>query len=200
MKKLIFVHVPKTAGSSFAYYLSRLYNHARDTEKYWRGEYTDRNIFESYDLIYGHFHYSKYKYLNRPLITLLRNPVERVISQYYYSNKPEGVPNDISLADYASLEICRNMISKQLGSLENFDFIGFKEKFNETLNKFEKFSGIKFIKRNNIRKRDNRKNKKTVSKKIKTHIKDMNNEDVKMYKMALTLGENDENNKRLDQY
>ncbi len=200
MKRIIFVHVPKTAGSSFVYYLykvySKKYKFIRDTEKYWRKVGTDVREYESNDIIYGHFHYSKYMHLNGRMITLLRNPVERVISQYYYSNKPEDVDEDISLEDYASLEVCRNMIAKQLGNLDNFDFIGFQETFNNTLLRAEKFLGIKFLQRRDIKYRNNKKGKKFIDDKVKKYIEEMNREDIKMYKAA--LGGNDENNKRLD--
>lgn len=187
-KKIIFVHIPKTAGSSFAYFLRKAYGKKvviRDIEKFWRGTKTDSKEYESYDVIYGHFHSSKYMYLNGLMITFLRDPVERVISQFYYSNKPEGVSEDISLTDYAALPVCQNMMVKQLESLDFFDFIGFQEEFNKSLSRCEEFLGVQFLKRRDIRSRDNRMRKGGVTNKVKEYIRKMNKEDDKMYKMAL---------------
>jgi hypothetical protein len=89
-QKLIFVHIPKTAGTTLTDYLlesvpaERVF-HGRTMLDY---QQLDQFALEDYQLLKGHvfFHYIE-QHLSQDqyaLLTVLRNPVERVISLYRY--------------------------------------------------------------------------------------------------------------------
>ncbi len=96
MLSLISIHIPKTGGTNFIETLKLVYGN-RIHQDYG----TERDLVtartpapeivadpESFrqgtDIIHGHFHYLKYKALfpDVPVLTTLRHPVDRVISQY----------------------------------------------------------------------------------------------------------------------
>jgi hypothetical protein len=88
--KIIFVHIPKTAGVSVTEYLCGFY----EPGKIYSGKtMLDYQNIESkslvnFDLLKGHifFHYIEHNQFleNHQLITVLRHPVERVISLYRF--------------------------------------------------------------------------------------------------------------------
>ena len=117
-KTVIFIHIPKAAGTTFKEILWRQYGY-RDSFKVQSGELTQpsidkfRHLPESkksrFCLIYGHMPFGLHRWLPRSAayITILRNPVERVASEYYYILRtpihplnPELVGKNLSLQDY----------------------------------------------------------------------------------------------------
>lgn len=105
MVKLISVHVPKCAGTSFSEALKKAYGWNRiwfdnddrpldpaspmhlDPAGYRAGrpEVVEANT-RGMDVVHGHFHPGKYACLGPdiPRITFLRHPVSRLISHYYF--------------------------------------------------------------------------------------------------------------------
>lgn len=111
-KRLIFIHIPKSAGSSLTQSISDLY---RNPLKPWRNETFHLNpktsadianfyntdllserekislyaVSEKYKFIAGHFGYSpllkKFSQNKYMFFTILRNPVDRFISEYFYN-------------------------------------------------------------------------------------------------------------------
>jgi len=117
-KTVIFIHIPKAAGTTFKEILWRQYGY-RDSFKVQPGERTQpsidkfRQLPESkksrFRLIYGHMPFGLHRWLPRSAayITILRNPAERVASEYYYVLRtpihplnPELVGKNLSLQDY----------------------------------------------------------------------------------------------------
>lgn len=103
-------------------------------------------IVASFDIIHGHYFRSKYSALDCPqeLITFLRDPVERVVSNYHYLRRSLSRTNpDIitvrdlgfSLMEYAAHEDCRNFQTRALENLavEEFAFIGFVETYDASI-------------------------------------------------------------------
>lgn len=87
---VIFVHIPKTAGSTFSTILARHYSrhtistYSVDAVRDLIG-YPETMRAEAH-LLQGHFSYGVHGYLPNPAkyITFLRDPVDRVISLYYF--------------------------------------------------------------------------------------------------------------------
>lgn len=98
-------------------------------------------------VLHGHFPFNKieriYKKNKTYLITWMRDPVERVISNYYFFIKrvqDNSLPNTANrknetLLEYARHEDNRNRMSYFLSGLElsDIDFIGFTEYFDDDL-------------------------------------------------------------------
>lgn len=167
---IVFPHVPKTAGSSIRtalkiHFQKRILldysaapvsdNPTRekqiDDEKILIGENSESYI-EKYDIVYGHFPCNKYDVLGPRIrrAIFLRNPVDRVCSNYFYrlKNNVVGEPGDISqvsVLEFAQRNNMRNMYKNYLRgvSLSDFAFVGITERFEDSLNLFEKVFGIR---------------------------------------------------------
>ena len=117
-KTVIFIHIPKAAGTTFKEILWRQYGY-RNSFKVQPSERTQpsldkfRQFPESkksrFRLIYGHMPFGLHRWLpqSAAYITILRNPVERVSSEYYYVLRTpihplnsELVGKNLSLQDY----------------------------------------------------------------------------------------------------
>ena len=154
MIKLVSIHIPKTAGSSFSQILRRAYGKEGLLRAYgMRGtpETIDMSLFPDVNkrkirVVHGHVRYSQVHKITRKnrakLITWVRDPVKRVISNYYYSmyRIREGIARpereairDYSLLEYANMEENKNMMSWFLEGTrpDDFFFIGFTENFEE---------------------------------------------------------------------
>ena len=89
---LIFVHIPKTAGGTLNSLIHRFYPKERIYRYEWGEE--ARLKFEALpveaknelDAIYGHLYFGIHSHLKRPYfyVTFLRDPIERLISAYYF--------------------------------------------------------------------------------------------------------------------
>lgn len=96
-KQICFMHIGKTAGTSFFYLLrehfTKLHAFHGSPEQFDR---ITHNELTKYDLITGHFsfvHTTKFN-SDRYLITFLRDPVERVLSSYCFLREWEGLIDD----------------------------------------------------------------------------------------------------------
>jgi hypothetical protein len=90
--KLIFLHVPKTAGSTFRHIIQRQYDsssilHLYDSDFGEELSAISPNQIDRLRVVMGHFYFGAHNFLSQPTtyITFLRDPIERVISHYYYA-------------------------------------------------------------------------------------------------------------------
>jgi len=88
---VIFLHIHKTAGTTLNRIIDRQYPHEQD---FFIKSADDYPLFETftmeqrnrYRLIRGHMNFGVHKLLSKPFayFTILRHPIERAISYYYY--------------------------------------------------------------------------------------------------------------------
>lgn len=92
---ILFIHIPKTGGSSIEVYLSKKYNIKLDQNSLWYKQIFDYNfIYDSNKITPQHQTYTTlYKYRNEfkinfhdnlKLITIVRNPYDRIISVFFW--------------------------------------------------------------------------------------------------------------------
>jgi len=158
--ELVSLHIPKTAGTSFRNILREVYGKShvvrldirRDIElngKVFSGSRLKTGI----KVIHGHFSYQElidHFNINKdiPVVTWIREPAERVISNYFYLDhilktklhKEKKSMNILSrmqksILEYAAVEANRNRMSKFLDGIEvkELSFIGFTEHYEEDL-------------------------------------------------------------------
>jgi hypothetical protein len=93
-RPIAFVHINKTAGTTFTEYLRNHFQQRNSVAPPFFGDYSQIGIKdESHELYWGHFPYARFA-TQRPdaiFITFLRDPVERVISQYRSLHNPANV-------------------------------------------------------------------------------------------------------------
>jgi hypothetical protein len=151
-KKIISVHVPKTAGTSFRHILFSAYGKDSVLEDYAEdpvnpcsiasmdpGAYLRSPILnlEGYDVVHGHFHPNKYSFIdNSAYITFLREPIDNVFSIFnFWKGLGKGhhalhdyfIDNKLSFFEFVELPSIRYLYTKcYFGSfdLDKFAFIG----------------------------------------------------------------------------
>ncbi|MBN1814164.1 MAG: sulfotransferase family 2 domain-containing protein [Anaerolineae bacterium] len=84
-----FIHIHKTAGTSFRQFLNLIYRTSRTLEvsETWQLQNLSLAQLKSFDCYLCHFGVSLYSLVDRddlPCVTILRDPVERLISELYY--------------------------------------------------------------------------------------------------------------------
>jgi hypothetical protein len=191
LKKFIFLHIMKTAGTMIREELIRNYGDDKVLidNKYSLDKIKGTGLinltnnsdeiyipkYENFQIICGHFSYKKYKHLNLPFITFLRNPVDRVISHFYNVNN----------IDF--FEFCRKtentMTYMTGGDLSKYVFVGIFEEMQLTIDKLENLLGVD-LKRNVVNK--TRVKQKIDAKQI-NYIKKYNQKDIKLYNEALSI-------------
>lgn len=167
--RLISVHIPKTAGTSFRNTLRQVYGAqevirldiglVRQETRINELIYEDPGLPAGTSVIHGHFSYPLLTGRFAidpavPVITWLRDPVDRVISNYYYLARrleeeldEEGKGLNIlkkmqrSLIEYARYEPARNRMTRFLEGLqlEDLRFVGLVEHYDEDL---KRLSGL----------------------------------------------------------
>lgn len=144
MLKLISIHINKTAGTSFEEILrdnySKVYRiNSHDGDRNRRSNSCDGDKLFDYvpddaDVMHGHFKaYEVNIYNSIPIITWVRNPVDRVISNYFYDLKQKKIKP--GLIDYAKEYKNQNRMSKMLFGIEldQLFFIGITEYFDRDI-------------------------------------------------------------------
>lgn len=129
----IFLHLPKCGGRSLTHIIKRQYfyklnkilgnNHfyevtsSKDNEEFKR---LPANKKEKIKVLMGHMNFGLHKYFKLPSIytSILRNPVDRVVSHYYYVlRSPNHYLYDIIKKDNMSLyEYVKNGVSTELNN------------------------------------------------------------------------------------
>lgn len=136
-RNLIFLHIPKAAGTTLHPVLERHYS-KKNTLSFW--ENVDKVVKEFPEwplerrrqirLLKGHMPFGLHRYLvgESKYITLLREPAERIVSHYFYVKRTprhylyqEVVDRNISLSDYVSSGITEELDNGQVRLLAGID-------------------------------------------------------------------------------
>jgi len=201
-KKIISIHIPKTAGTTFQSYLASAYDNnlieVSTKPLFTRcDELSNRdklhlNTFNEH-VVHGHFTFDEIEYNKEYFyITWLRDPVERVISHYFFwKNRPDINMHPIekkikyenlSLAEFAEIPCMRNVGLFFLGKdgLNKINFIGITELFDESMHLLFKQLNKKFEQKNIENQRVN-KQKEFVSDNVRKIIQDFNSTECEVY-------------------
>ncbi len=212
--EIISLHIPKTAGTSFRNILKSIYG---EDQVVWLDMETNgvirlnEKIYKEKKLpnvkvVHGHFVYeSLLKNFTLPdkytLITWVRDPVKRVISNFYYLetrlkellDEERNNLNIISklqrtLIEYARAEINRNRQVKFLSGskLEDYDFVGIYEFYESEITRLSTILKLEIvpeiIHHNKTPERNSH-----LSDDLLNEIRELNMEDVLLYEKALKI-------------
>jgi hypothetical protein len=206
--ELIFLHITKTGGRTIEAVLKEIYGEANIfTLKRKSLKGSPRNLEEvippGKKVLHGIMWFSElsafYEKNPAPLITWLRDPVERVISNYYYmlrrvqrGRRSQSVRlKDETLIGYAARKGKRNLMAQFLKgvSLRDLFFVGLLEHLTEDLNDLGRL--LRWGREAEpVHRNDNcefRSQFPPVSPAIREEIKKLNQEDVELYHEALSL-------------
>ncbi len=211
--ELVSIHIPKTAGTSFRKILEDLYGETRVVrvdiplpgERPHKQLPTPPRLPREVKVIHGHFCYldlaRNYRLdKSTPVITWVRDPVERVISNYFYLQKilrqilreEQRSVNILSrmersLIEYSCVEINRNRMFRFLKGfrLQDFFFVGIQEHFSDDLSFLVQTLGF----RNPVEYKHNQsfEQRSEVSQQIREEIRRLNHKDEAIYREALHL-------------
>lgn len=123
-RPLIFLHIPKAAGSSLQEWIVRHYPGANMFR--FLGDRAQRERFAAlpeeergrFDVILGHVNFGVHELLPEPAtyLTMLRDPVDRVVSHYYYvlSTPSHYLHKRVAGRGYSLLEFVLTRVSHEL--------------------------------------------------------------------------------------
>lgn len=111
---LVFTHIPRTGGTSLRNVISNQIANCRFIDSFSEFSFLSDKELNSYDFIATHCGYGIFNRINRDhrKIILLRDPIERIISQYFYLRQLE---NDVSYSSHYA----KNLTIQEFVCLEN---------------------------------------------------------------------------------
>ena len=136
--EIVSLHIPKTGGTSFWRVLEHVYA-AETVQRVFPGDYEEHEKFpieRGTRALHGHIRYKDLEaFFDLPadvrLVTWLRDPTDRVISNFHYLVERREM-RESDLLEYAARGSARNRMSRFLkgADLDDF-FVGVLEKFWE---------------------------------------------------------------------
>jgi len=135
MTKIIFLHIPKTAGTTFRkQILNKLFDKKHSFHIDMKNNSTydflaiKRYDIEMYKLITGHVSFGIHKNFNEDFryIAFLREPVQRIISHYFFTKNnnlinEEIIKKNLSLKEYALSNLSVEMDNAQTRQISGTD-------------------------------------------------------------------------------
>lgn len=200
---IISVHIPKCGGISFEHVLQGIYGKKRVWLSYrpisGPPELRYNPIPPGMRCIHGHFPSDTFdRFVPGPeLVTWLRHPVERVVSNYHHFFRHPDPANPccrellekgLSLEEFAELDLLRNeatryMAGKPVGA---FKFIGIMERFQESLKIFGETFRVRVPRKAPCENRNASRSNETYSIPARTyeHILALNQNDLMTYELV----------------
>lgn len=137
-KPVIFLHIPKAAGSTLLHIVRRQYSPCNifsidgknPIESIKQLELLPKNKREATQAVMGHMYFGAHEFFPQPstYITMLRDPIERIISFYYYVLRNPGhnhynliTSKNLSLKDYVKSGIGKQLDNGQTRLLSGVD-------------------------------------------------------------------------------
>lgn len=161
------VHIHKNGGMEFKKFLLKSFGkklfleYGKDNDvldRFFSGGKNLNPIQENYlntKIVHGHFLANRFaEFEHIELITFLRDPAQRLVSNYYffkknfYKNSPicHLIREGLTLEEYIDLDSSKNVQSFFLAnkSIDDFTFIGILEDYEASLSLMKKIFNIKF--------------------------------------------------------
>jgi len=206
-KRMFFVHIPKTGGICFKINLMKFYDSERSLHVYTDDQFD--NDLSKYDLVTGHIQPIRSDITDdRLLVTWIRNPVDRLISLFFYQKYYDESNSDSDKASHSKRPIFsyeseieryvsdpenQNQISEDYFyhlSVNDFDFIGIYEDFNRQQREFFKdfFDHdleIDFVTNINGMIEKTESNNYDINPDLRKYIEYLNKDDMKIYHSIL---------------
>jgi hypothetical protein len=215
LSTLLFVHIPKTAGTSFRMAARRALGeriafdygpNSRNTSPlvrehlYPEGKYPDGEhaaAFEAYRKMLvehrivmagGHLRYERYAQLFPPnqVITMLREPVARVLSHYHHEVRKGSFGG--SVLEFCELRKHRNLQWRLLRGvpLKRLNF-GLTERYADSLELLQQRLGVPLVQLHENRSKEASRAIDTLAPDIVETIRGWNEKDVTLYERAVAL-------------
>lgn len=146
--KLVFVHIPQTAGMTLRHVVYRQFKR-RKRYTFAGEDYASRLDFiklpeqerHNLQLVAGFTHYGVHQYLsvdgsadNVRYMTMIRNPVERIISQYY---RIVGNPDHHNYNSYRNLSVVEYAHLERKGEGQTRWLLGYRDDTDKPLDAYE---------------------------------------------------------------
>ena len=207
MVELLSVHIPKTAGTAFRHILEEVYgiNNVINDYPPDKIHQPDSKIAANIKVIHGHFIPSKYQgyYPQAKRIVWLRHPIFRLISEYFFAKiiqdrenaiHAQLLNNNLNVLEFAQIPEMRNFLTQYIQGmrLQEFDFVGIQEFYQEDLQNLQKIMGWQniqpIIKNNNCYPQYEKSLQEILSNtSLINQIAKLNQEDLQLYQNALKI-------------
>jgi energy-coupling factor transporter ATP-binding protein EcfA2 len=206
--KLVSIHIPKTAGTSFQRILEDVYgidkilridlfNRKKPDIKFQGKQITPADIPEGVEVIHGHFNYHELLEWfqldpSLPIITWLREPVNRLFSHYSYFMRVFRYDIDIipdhlvrSFLEYGSIPQNRNLQSRYLKGItfSALSFVGTVENMSGDLKRLQKILDWPDFKEHYVNTSGNKKTR--IRNDVRDQLLKLNKVDMDLYTKAL---------------
>lgn len=131
MKKIVFIHIPKSAGTSFRHLLCRVFGDDKVSPAFIASRMTpeERDRLDRFDVIAGHISIDDVDrfFPDADAITIVRDPISRCLSWYHFARMQGAMDfadvsaaQNNSLSDFFSLDkdiVYRNIFNRQVRQL-----------------------------------------------------------------------------------